>query len=249
MSRNLSLLRTIAAGLLLLSPFVSFAQERWQIGPDGAFSFQRFYSNDGGGIFKPRFNAVSGIGGLHVSRRLSRWDAWAEMGICYTPLDASIAETNQPGYWSSGVGSGLWIIPTLLRKDIILRLPETYFSPKRAVWLSFSTGLQHQFLTNLAGWRLASGLSGNGSGLNYTVHTTPVHTYNPALFAESAIRLLLIRRRLHILIRYNATLGLHKLIRTDIRYTTSPIATPQLATVNYNGSGTGWGIGLRYLIY
>ena len=246
---NPVLLRAVCTGLLLISSYVNFAQERWQIGADAAFSLQRFRSDDRSGVFKPRFNTVSGIGGLHVSRHLSRYDAWAETGLLYTPLDASVAEANQRGYWGVGTGSGLWIIPTLLRKDAILQRPGTYFKPRTTARLSFSAGIQHQFLVSQAGWRTASGSSGNGSGLSYTVRTIPMHSYNPALFAEFAIRLLLIRRRLHVLVRFNATLGLRRLIRTDIRYVTSTTAKPQQATVSYNGSATGWGIGLRYLIY
>lgn len=249
MSRSTHLFRLVVAGLFLLLPRINLAQEQWQAGPDIAFLFKRFHSNDAGGFFKPHFYTATPIGGLHLSHRLSHYDAWVETGILYTSLDASVAEANQPGYSSYGIGSGLWVIPTLLRKDIILQLPGTYARPKTTVRLSFSAGVQHQFLANSVGWRTSSGSSGNGSGLSYTDHTVALHMYNPALFVESSVRLLLVRRRLDALFRINASLGLRQLIRTDIRYTTSATATPQPATVTYSGNGTGWGIGLRYLIH
>ena len=246
MSRNHHLCRIVVSGLLVLFPLVSYAQQRWQVGPGVAFLFRQFRSNDAGGVFKPRFNAVTGIGGLRISRYLNRYDVWAETGVSYTPLDVIIAETNERGYSGYGNGSGLWIIPTLVRKDIKLRLPGTYFGPNQTLRFSFNAGIQHQFLANKSS---SGSFSSSRPGLNYIACSTAQHTYNPALFVESAIRLLLIRRRLDALIRINATLGLRELIRTDIRYTTSTNATPQLATVTYSGSGKGWGISLRYLIY
>lgn len=239
---------TALAGIFQLAALNASAQPRWQIGLDAAFLFKRYHSADAGGVFKPNFITATGIGGLHISRSLPGNVGWLESGIIYTPLEEAVAMSGSTGYTSSGGGRGVWIIPTLFRKDINLQWLTQRVGYTSNLKLSLSAGIQHQIVSTATG--LSSGTSsGRGAGISYSDRTEVIHRYNPAFFVEPALRLTLIRHRLDALIRLNGTFGLRELIRTNINYSTAAGGISQQATVSYKGSGTGWGLSLRYLIY